>query len=92
MIGMNDTALPDTDTRERLMREYAAGRVSWSELRERGFDDHVQVLGGLGELGLRPPMASMEGPNVAARERGRAILRRLLEERRSSRDQGSERL
>jgi hypothetical protein len=38
----------------------------------------VQVLGALGELGLRPPVAPMEGPNVAARERGRAIIREAL--------------
>ena len=39
----------------------------------RGFEDYVQVLGGLGELGLRPPIAPMEGPNFAARERGRIL-------------------
>ncbi len=74
--------MPDSDSRERMLREYAAGRLSWSELRERGFADYVEVLGGLGELGLRPPIAPMEGPNVTARERGRAILRRLLQEQR----------
>jgi hypothetical protein len=55
--------------------------LTWTELRERGFEDYVEVLGGLGELGLRPPVAPMEGPNLAARLRGRAILRRLLQER-----------
>ena len=29
------------------------------------------MLGALGALGLRPPVAPMQGPNVAARERGR---------------------
>jgi hypothetical protein len=33
-----------------MLRDYAAGNISWSELRERGFDDYVEVLGGLGEL------------------------------------------
>ena len=66
--------------RETLLREYAAGRATWSELRERGFDDYVAVLGGLGELGLRPPMAAMSGPNVASRERGRAIVRQALQD------------
>ncbi len=61
--------------REMLIRRYAAGEITWRELRERGFDDYVQVLGALGELGLRPPMARMEGPNVEARRRGRAMLR-----------------
>lgn len=66
---------------EALLRDYAAGRVTWRELRERGFDDYVQVLGGLGELGLRPPMAAMAGPNLEARVRGRALVARLLRER-----------
>ena len=64
--------------REKLLRDYAAGRVSWSTLRQNGFDDYVAVLGGLGALGLRPPFAPLEGPNRAARERGRALLRRAL--------------
>jgi hypothetical protein len=64
--------------REKLLRDYAAGKVSWSTLRRRGFDDYVAVLGGLGALGLRPPVAPLEGVNRAARERGRALLRRAL--------------
>jgi len=70
------------DERERLIRLYAAGEITWHELRERGFDDYVQVLGALGELALRPPIAPMTGPNVAARERGRAIIRAALLARR----------
>ena len=61
-----------------LLRQYAAAEITWRELQERGFADYVQVLGGLGELGLRPPMARMIGPNVAARERGRELLRAAL--------------
>ena len=64
--------------RESLLRQNAAGAIAWHELRERGFEDYIAVLGGLGELGLRPPIAPMTGPNVAARERGRAILREAL--------------
>jgi hypothetical protein len=64
--------------RETLIRQYAAGEVTWHELRERGFEDYVQVLGALGDLGLRPPVVPMEGPNVEARQRGRAILREAL--------------
>jgi hypothetical protein len=63
---------------ETLIRRYAAGEVTWHTLRERGFDNYVQVLGVLGELGLRPPVAPMEGPNREARERGRAIIREAL--------------
>jgi hypothetical protein len=64
--------------RERLIREYAAGKLSWSYLQRHGFQDYVAVLGGLGELRLRPPVAPMAGPNLAARERGRAIIRDAL--------------
>ena len=67
-----------TPERESLLRGYAAGDVTWRALRERGFEDYVEVLGGLGELGLRPPIAPMEGPNLASRVRGRALLRELL--------------
>lgn len=69
---------PDAEERNRLLRDYAAGRISWLELRRRGFADYVEVLAGLGEIGLRPPVAPMEGPSREARERGRALLRRLL--------------
>jgi hypothetical protein len=64
--------------REDLIRQYAAGEITWRRLRERGFEDYVQVLGALGELGLRPPLAPMSGLNVAARQRGIAILRDAL--------------
>jgi hypothetical protein len=64
--------------KETLIRQYAAGEITWHSLRERGFEDFVQVLGCLGELGLRQPVARMEGPNREARERGRAIIREAL--------------
>ena len=67
----------ETD-KEKLIRQYAADEITWRALRERGFDDYVQVLGALGELGLRPPVAPMRGPNVEARERGRAMIREAL--------------
>jgi hypothetical protein len=64
--------------KQKLIRQYAAGEISWHTLRERGFEDYVQVLGALGELGLRPPIAAMRGPNVEARRRGRALIREAL--------------
>lgn len=64
--------------KEKLIRQYAAGEITWHALREQGFDNYVQVLGALGELGLRPPVAAMEGPNVEARLRGRALIREAL--------------
>lgn len=66
------------DERDKLIRQYAAAEISWSALRARGFESYVQVLAALGERGLRPPIAPMDGPNVAARERGRAFIREAL--------------
>lgn len=66
---------------EAALRRYAPCDVSWRELQELGSEDYVQVLGGLGglgELGLRPPMSPLTGPNVEARVRGRALLRAAL--------------
>ena len=69
--------MTDAET-ERLIRHYAAGEITWHALREQGFDDYVQALGALGELGLRPPVARMEGPNVEARRRGFALIPEAL--------------
>jgi hypothetical protein len=49
-------------------------------LRRTGFENYVDVLAALGDLGLRPPIAPMEGPNVEARQRGRALLRQALKD------------
>lgn len=68
--------------RESLIRRYAAGEIAWRDLRGDGFEDYVEVLGALGELGLRPPIAPMDGPNAAARQRGRAVIREGLRARR----------
>jgi hypothetical protein len=66
--------MTETD-KQKLIRQYAAVEITWRELREQGFQDYVEVLGVLGELGLRPPIA---GPNVEARRRGRAVIREAL--------------
>jgi hypothetical protein len=71
--------MAETD-KEKIIREYAAGEVTWSALRQRGFDNYLDVLTELGKLGLRPPVAPMDGPNVEARRRGRALLRQALED------------
>jgi hypothetical protein len=65
---------------EKLIRQYAAGEVTWSTLRRRGFENYVDVLAELGKLGLHQPVAPMEGPNVEARQRGRALLRQALKD------------
>ena len=66
--------------KEALLRQYASGEITWTSLRGRGIENYRDVLAGLGELGLRPPVAPMEGPNVEARLRGRAIIRQALEQ------------
>ena len=63
---------------ETLIHQYAAREITWSLLQQKGFDNYRLVLAGLGELGLRPPIAPMDGPNVAAREGGRALIREAL--------------
>jgi hypothetical protein len=64
--------------REQLIRQYAAGEIAWSTLRQRGIENYLEVLAGLGRLGLRPPIAPLDGPNRQAREHGRAIIREAL--------------
>jgi hypothetical protein len=68
----------EQDQQETLIRQYAAGEITWSALRARGLDSYAQVLAKLGALGLRPPIAPMDGPNREARERGRAFIREAL--------------
>ena len=65
--------------KETLLRQYASGDVTWSSLQGRVFDSFREVLAGLGERELRPPVAPMEGPNVEARRLGRQLVRRALE-------------
>jgi hypothetical protein len=69
--------MTETD-KEKLIRQYAAGEITWRALRERGFDDYVQVLGALGELGLRPPhradgWAECRGPATWPRDHPRSV-------------------
>jgi hypothetical protein len=66
------------DERHDLLRQYAAGGITWALLQGRGLENYRDVLAGLGALGLRPPMAPMEGPNVVVRLRARATIREAL--------------
>jgi hypothetical protein len=54
------------DERHDLLRQYAAGGITWALLQGRGLENYRDVLAGLGALGLRPPMAPMEGRNSDA--------------------------
>jgi hypothetical protein len=62
--------------KEHLIRQCAVGEITWHAPRERRFDNYLQVLGATGAPGLRPPVAPMAGPNVAALECGRAVIRK----------------
>ncbi len=64
--------------REALLRDYATGDMTWRGLQQKGIDNYFDVLAGLGELGLRPPVAPMEGANVELRQRRIAMLRASL--------------
>lgn len=72
-----ELAMTESD-REEMIRQYAAGEISWRSMRERGFDSFLDVLVGLGALGLRQPVAPMQGPNVDARQRAGALIREAL--------------
>ncbi len=69
------------DQKQQLIRQYAAKEITWRALQAHGLDNYREVLSELGALGLRPPVAAMEGPNVVARQRGRAIIREALRTR-----------
>ncbi len=68
------------DEKNQLLRQYAAGEISWTSLRGRGFENYRDVLAGLGRLHLRPPIAPMDGPNVEARRRAREVIRGALQQ------------
>jgi hypothetical protein len=50
--------------KQKLIRQYAAGEITWHALRGRGFGNYVEVLAGLGELGLRRPVAARAAEGV----------------------------
>lgn len=74
-VGWKGAIFMTDDEKYAPIRQYAAGETPWHALRERGFEDYVQVLGALGGPGPRPPVAAMTRPNVAPRQRGRALPR-----------------
>ena len=78
MSGVEAPNFMTQDDKNDLIRRYAAGDISWSSLQEKGLENFADVLAGLGDLGLRQPVAPMTGPNVEARERACALVRKLL--------------
>jgi hypothetical protein len=79
--GQTHEAFPMTEAqRDELIRQYAAGGLGWSDIQDAGFRDWLEVLGALGERGLRLPSARMVGPNAQARQDARARLRQAIED------------
>lgn len=64
--------------KEALILRYAAGEVTWQAMRAQGFATYLDVLTGLGRLGLRPPVAPMDGPNAEGRRHARHLVREAL--------------
>jgi hypothetical protein len=67
------------DKRVELLKAYVAGEVSVHDLRRSGFGRNTDILAGLADLGLRPPLAAMDGPNVDTRRAGIARLEKILD-------------
>jgi hypothetical protein len=66
---------------EKLIRQYAAGEITWRALRERGLTITCRFSGHSVDSVFGPLVAPIRGPNVEARERGRAIIREALRAR-----------
>ncbi|MCL5405765.1 MAG: hypothetical protein M1398_03445 [Deltaproteobacteria bacterium] len=66
--------------RKMHLRKYTAGEITRWKMRKSGFENYLHVLGGPGELELRPPVLPLDGLNRAARKRGRAAIREALRE------------
>ena len=52
--------MTETD-KEKLIRQYATGEITGRSLREHGIESYLDVLAGLGRLGLRPPLRRWRG-------------------------------
>ncbi len=64
-----------------LVREYAAGHLSWRDLQAHGMESYPEVLGILGELNLSPPLAPMDDTMVSSRRRGIEWMEEILADR-----------
>ena len=70
------------DEKNQLLRQYAAGEISWTSLRGRGFENYRDVLAGLGRLHL---LRSSPSPPWTARTSRLGVARGRLSGERSSR-------
>ena len=63
-----------------MLRRYAGGEITSRSLRDATDMTYGEVLGELGRLGLRPPIARLDGINGPALRRGRDLLQSWLVE------------
>ena len=70
----------DDQTAE-FLRKYARGELTSRAVREATGMDYGDILACLGALGLRPPVANLDGINGPALRRGVAALLEALAER-----------
>ena len=69
--------MTDTD-KEKLIRQYAAGEITWHACASAALTITCKCSARLASSACGPPVAAMEGPNVEARQRGRAVIREAL--------------
>lgn len=60
------------------LRRYSRGEMTSRAVRDATGLDYALVLGGLSELGLRPPRARLDGPNGPALKRSYDLLLSVL--------------
>jgi len=70
--------LQDAHRRD-AVRRYAQGELSWSDLRRLGINRFTQVMADLAEMGLKLPIAPLEGENAAIRKAGIQRLEKALD-------------
>lgn len=76
---IDERARRDARRRE-AVREYALGDLTWRDLQGKGVIRYGQVLADLADMGLKVPIAPLEGDNADLRARGIAWLEEAIEE------------
>lgn len=64
--------------RRDAVRRYADGELSWSDLKRMGVRRYTEVMADLADMGLRLPVAPLEGESAAMRQAGIIRLEEAL--------------
>ena len=68
--------MPESE-RQKMIRQYAAGDITWRVLRESGFENYVEVLARAGRAWPSPPYRCRRGAKCrGARDVAAALIRR----------------